>query len=67
MKNFLGIDMTPALLERLISAAAKLKSELPIDLQMEIIPLRELSSLVEDIHTKKREASQQMNLDMCEF
>ena len=50
MKNFLGID-TPPVLERSISAASKLKSELPADLQMESIPLKELSSLVEDIHT----------------
>ena len=39
-------------LERLISAASKLKSEIPTDLQMESIPLEELWSLVEDIHVK---------------
>ena len=39
MKNFLGID-TPPVLERLISAASKLKSGLPTDLQMEGIPLK---------------------------
>ena len=66
IKNFLDID-TPRLLERSISAASKLKSELPTDLQRESIPLIELSSLVEDIHTKRREASQQTSLDMREF
>ena len=34
---------------------------------MESIPLMELSSLVEDIHVKTREASQNTDLDMREF
>ena len=34
---------------------------------MESIPLEVLSSLVEDIHVKTREASQNTNLDMREF
>ena len=34
---------------------------------MESIPLEELLSLVEDIHAKTREASQNTNLDMPEF
>ena len=34
MKKFLGIDTTPPSLENSISAANKLKSELPTDLQM---------------------------------
>ena len=34
---------------------------------MESIPLRELSSLAEDIHVKTREASQNTDLDMREF
>ena len=66
MKNFLGID-TPPVLERSISAASKLKSELPTDLQMDSIPLKELSSLVQDIHVKTREASQNTDLDMREL
>ena len=64
MKNFLGINATPPSLERSISAASKLKSDLPTNLQMERKPLEELSSLVEDIHVKTREASQNTNLDM---
>ena len=67
IKSVLSLDKTPPLLERLISAASKLKAELPTDLQMESIPLKELSSLAEDIYTKMREASQQTELDMREF
>ena len=67
MKNFLGIDRTPPALERLLSAASKLKAELPTDIKKESIPLEELSSLVEDIHVKTRKASQNADLDMREF
>ena len=66
VKNFLGINTAPVL-ERSISAASKLKSELPTDLQMDSIPLKELSSLVEDIHVKTREASQNTDLNMREL
>ena len=66
VKNFLGID-TPPVLERSIRAASKLKSELPTDLQVDSIPLKELSSLVQDIHVKTREASQNTDLDMREL
>ena len=48
-------------------AASKLKSELPTDLQMESIPLEELSSLTEKIHIKTREVSQNTSLEMQEF
>ena len=64
MKKFLGVDKTLPALERSFRTATKLKSELPADLEMEIIPLEELSSLVEDIHVKTREASQNTDLDM---
>ena len=43
------------------------KSELPTDLEMESIPLEKLSSLIEGIHVKTREASQNTDLDMREF
>ena len=66
MKNFLGINTRP-LLERLTSAASKLKSELPTDLKMESILLKELSSLIENTHIKTREPSQNSDLDMREF
>ena len=67
MGNFLGVGRTPPALERSCRAAIKLKGELPTDLEMESIPLEELSSLVEDIHVKTREASQNTDLDMREF
>ena len=67
MKNFLGIKRTPPAWKRSISAAINLKSELPTDLQMESIPLEELSSSVEDIVVQTREASQNTDLDMREF
>ena len=67
MKSILNLDETPSTLERSFKPATNLKSELPNDLEMEIIPLKELSSLVEDIHAKTREASQNTDLDMREF
>ena len=67
MKTFLGVDKTPPSLERSFKVAAKLKGELPTDIEMEIIPPMEILSLVEDIHVKTREASQNTDLDMREF
>ena len=66
-KIFIGIDTTPPSLERSLKAASKLKGELPTDLQMESIPLKDLSSLAEEIHVRTREASQNTDLDMREF
>ena len=66
MKNFLGIIETPPALERSFKVATKLRRELPTDIEMESIPLMELSSLAEDIHVKIREASQNTDLDMRE-
>ena len=51
----------------MISAASKFKSELPTDLEMESIPLVEPSSLVDDIHVKTRETSQNTDHDMRKF
>ena len=67
MKSVLSLDVKPSALERLIKATSNLKSDLPTDLQMESIPLKAFSSLVENIHIKTREASQNTNLDMREF
>ena len=64
MKSVLSQDETPSALDRSVKAAIKLKSELPTDLQMESIPLKDLSSLTEEIHAKSREASQDTDLDM---
>ena len=67
MKNVLGLDETPSSFDRSIKAATKLKGELPAALMMESITLKDHSSLVEDIHLKTREASQNTDLDMREF
>ena len=67
MKGVSSLDKTPSALERSISAASKLKSELQADLQMESIPLKELSSLAENTHVKARGASQNTDIDIREF
>ena len=67
MKSVLSLDEIPSALERSVKAATKLSRDLPTDLEMEGIPLKELLSLVEDIHVKTREASQSTDLDMQEF
>ena len=67
MKSVLSLDETPSALERPVKAATKLKSELPTDLQMESMPLGDLSSLAEEIHVKTQEASQNTDLDVREF
>ena len=55
------------MLDRSISAATKLKSELPTDLQMESISLKDILSLTEETHIKTGEALQNTSLDMREF
>ena len=67
MKSILNLDKAPLSMGRSISAASKLKTELPTDLQMETIPLQELSSLTKDIHIKTQESSQNTSFDMREF
>ena len=67
MKYFLGVYKTPSSERSFRTATKLLKSELPTDLEVESMPLEELSSLVEDIHIKAREASQNTDLDMREF
>ena len=57
----------PPTLEKSVKAAFKLNRDLPTDLEMESILLKDLSSLVEDIHIKRREASQNADLDMQEL
>ena len=57
MKSVLSVDETPSGLERSFKAATKLRCELPTDIEMESIPLEELSSLGEDNLIKTREAS----------
>ena len=57
MKSVLSLDETPSGLDRSFKAATKLRRESPTDIEIESIPLEGLSSLVEDIHVKTREAS----------
>ena len=64
MKNVLSLDETPSELEESLKAATKLTAELPTDLEMENILLKELSTLVEDIHAKTREALQNTDFDV---
>ena len=67
MKSVLSLDETASASEWSFKAATKLRRELPTDIEIESIPLEELSSLVEDIHDKTREASQNTDLDIWEF
>ena len=67
MKNFLNLEQTPRSIDRSIKAANLLKSEIPTQSDIENIPLFDLSSVVEDIRIKTREASQNTDLDMREF
>ena len=64
MKSVLSLDEIPSTLERPFKVTTKLGHELPTDIEMESIPLMELSSLVGDIHVKIQEASQNTELDM---
>ena len=67
MKNFLGIDKALLALQRSFKVTTKLRRGLLTDIEMESIPLMELSSLAEDIHAKIREAPQNTDPDMWEF
>ena len=68
MKSVLSLDETPSALERFLKAATKLSRVLPTSLEMESIPLKDLSSLAKEIHVKTREASQNTDLlDMREI
>ena len=63
-EKFLDIDETPPSLEKSFKAATKLRYELPANIEMESIPIMELSNLSEDIHAKTREASQSIDFGM---
>ena len=49
MKNFLGIDETPPALKRSFNPTTKLTCELPTEIEMESIPLMEISFLAQDL------------------
>ena len=67
MRNFLNLEQTPPSIDRSIKAANLLKSEIPTQTDIENIPLFDLSSVVEDIRIKTRDASQNTDLGMREF
>ena len=67
MKSVLSLDESSSVLERFFKAATKLSHGLPTDIEMESIPLEELSSLVEDIHIRTWEASPNTDVDMRGF
>ena len=67
MKHFLNLEQAPPSIDRSIKAANLLKSEIPTQTHIEYIPLFNLSSVVEDIRIKTREASQNTDLDMQEL
>ena len=67
MKSVLSLDETPSTLERYFKAATKFRHELPTAIEMESIPLMELFSLVEYVHVKTQEVSQNTDLIMQEF
>ena len=64
MKDILILDERPPVLEKSCKAATKLWHKLPTDIEMESLLLEELLSLVDNIHVKTREASQNTDLDM---
>ena len=67
MKNMLGLDETPSRLERSRTAARKLASIIPTDLQMDNIPLQDLSRIITTVEHEVKEASQNTDLDMREL
>ena len=54
-------------MKRSFKVATKIRRELPTDIEIESIHLGKLSPLVENIHVKTRETSQNTDLDMREF
>ena len=54
-------------LDRSFTAAKKLQEELPTDLEMESIPLQDLSTLAEHLHVATREVATNTDLDIREF
>ena len=56
-KNFLCIDQKPNALQQFLKAATKLKRELLTDVEIESVPIMEISCLAEDICVKTWKAS----------
>ena len=66
MNSVFSLDETPSALERSFKTPTKLRRELPMDIETESEPLEALSSLIENIHVKTWEVSQNTDLDMRE-
>ena len=67
MKKFLNLEQTLPSIDQSIKAANLLKSEIPKQTDLETIPLSEISSVVEGVRIKTREALQNTDLDKREF
>ena len=67
MKNMLGLDETPSRLERSKTAARKLASIIPTDLQMDNISMEDLSRTITTVEHEVKEASQNTDLNMREM
>ena len=67
MKRILSIESDVPYLDYSITFPKKLREELPTDLEMESIPLQDLSHLTEQVNIATREAATNTNLDMQEF
>ena len=67
MKRILSIEGNVPDLDQLFTAAKKLQEELPTDLEMESIPLQDLSTLAEQVHVATRKQQPNTDLDMWEF
>ena len=65
MKRILSIEGD--VFDQSFTAAKKLQDQLPTDLEMEDIPLQDLSTLAEQVHVATREAATNTDLDMREF
>ena len=67
MKNMLGLDTTPSQSERSKTAARKLASIIPTDLQMDNISMEDLSRTITTVEHEVKEASQNTDLNMREM
>ena len=67
MKNMLGLDTTPSQSDRSKTAARKLASIIPTDLQMDNISMEDLSRTITTVEHEVKEASQNTDLNMREM
>ena len=65
MKRILSIEGD--VFDQSFTAAKKLQDQLPTDLEMQDIPLQDLSTLAEQVHIATREVATNTDLDMREF